>query len=92
MQAKNRIRKILTTLSAAFVAIVLIGAVAWHPTREPASTSPVVGSSVQAPVVGVATGEYQNGAPVYRMPSIAVTVSRSEVLARMAREDALAMK
>ena len=92
MQATNRIRKILTALSAVLVAIVLIGAATWHPTREPVPTSPVVGSSVQAPMIGVATGEYQNGAPVYRMPSIAVTVSRSEVLARMAREDALAMK
>jgi len=92
MQATNRIRKILTALFAVLVAIALIGAATWHPTREQAPASPVVGSSVPAPLIGVATGEYQNGAPVYRMPSIAVTVRRSEVLARMAREDALAMK
>lgn len=92
MQATNRIRNILATLSAVLVAVALIGAAMWHPTREPAPTRPVAVSTLQAPVIGVATGEYQNGAPVYRMPSIAVTVSRSEVLARMAREDALAMK
>jgi hypothetical protein len=92
MQATNRIRKILTALSVVLVTVALIGAAVWHPTMEPVPTSPVVESSVQAPVIGVATGEYQNGAPVYRMPSIAVTMSRSEVLARMAREDAVAMK
>ena len=92
MQATNRIRKILTALSVVLFAIALIGAAVWHPTREPVPTSLAAGSAVQAPVIGVATGEYQNGAPVYRMPSIAVTVSRSEVLARMAREDAVAMK
>jgi hypothetical protein len=43
-------------------------------------------------VIGVPTGEVQNGVRVYRLPSIAVTVSRSEALARIAREDALAMK
>jgi len=40
---------------------------------------------------GVATGEYVDGLPVYRLPSVNVTVSRSAELARIAREDALAM-
>ena len=40
--------------------------------------------------VGVATGETENGAPVYRLPAVAVTVSRSEELAKMIQEDKLA--
>ncbi len=40
--------------------------------------------------IGVATGETQDGAPVYRLPKVAVTVSRSEELARMIQEDKLA--
>jgi hypothetical protein len=92
MQATKRIRKIVIALSAVLVAAALTSAAAWHPAREIPARAPVTAPTVQAPVIGVATGEYQNGAPVYRMPSIAVTVSRSEVLARMAREDALALK
>jgi hypothetical protein len=92
MQATNHIRKILTALSVVLVAVALIGAATRHPTKETVPTSPVAASVVQAPVIGVPTGEYQNGVPVYRLPSIAVTVSRSEALARMAREDSLAMK
>ena len=92
MQATNRLRKILTALSLVLIAAVLIGAAGRYPTQEPVQASPVAGYMVEAPVIAVATGEYQNGAPVYRMPSIAVTVSRSEALARIAREDSLAMK
>jgi hypothetical protein len=89
MQATNRIRKIVTAVSVVLVAAVLIGAAAWqHPAREAVPTSP----AVHVPVIGVPTGEYQSGVPVYRLPSIAVSVSRSEALARMAREDSLAMK
>jgi len=92
MQATNRLRKILTALSVVLIAAALIGAAVRHPTQEPVQTSSVAGFMVEAPVIGVATGEYQNGVPVYRMPSIAVTESRSEALARIAREDSLAMK
>ena len=92
MQATKRIRKIVIALSAVLIAAALTSAAAWHPAKAIPATAPVTASTVQAPVIGVATGEYQNGAAVYRMPSIAVTASRSEVLARMAREGALAMK
>jgi hypothetical protein len=91
MQAKNRVRKILTALSIVLAAAALISA-AWHPTKETVPISPVAASTVQAPVIGVPTGESQNGVLVYRLPSIAVTVSRSEALARMAQEDSVAMK
>ncbi|MCC6197598.1 MAG: hypothetical protein IT518_24370 [Burkholderiales bacterium] len=41
-------------------------------------------------VVGVRTGEYQDGVAVYRLPTITVSVKRSEELAKMAREQAIA--
>ncbi len=49
-------------------------------------------SSLTSPAVGVATGEYVTGVPVYRLPAVNVTVSRSAALAEMAKEDAVAMK
>jgi hypothetical protein len=82
MQATNRITKIVVALAIALVAATLIGAAAWHPSKE----------AVQAPMIAVPTGEYDNGAPVYRLPSITVTVSRRDALAKMAVEDSLAMK
>ena len=42
--------------------------------------------------VGVATGESVSGVPVYRLPTVNVTVSRSAALAEMAKEDAVASK
>jgi hypothetical protein len=92
MQATNRTCKILTALSVVLVAAALIGAAAWHPAREASVAPPIVTSAAPTPRVGVHTGEYQDGVAVYRFPSIAVTVTRSEALARIAREDALAMK
>jgi hypothetical protein len=92
MQATNRTRRILTALSVVLVAAALIGAAAWHPAQELSGAAPTVTSAAPTPLVGVPTGEYQDGVAVYRLPSIAVTVSRSEALARIAREDALAMK
>ncbi len=47
-------------------------------------------NAAPAAKIGVATGETHNGAPVYRLPKVAVTVSRSEELARMTQEDKLA--
>lgn len=74
MHTKTARRAVAATLVAIAAAAVL-----WHP----ADKAPV-------PVVGVATGEYVNGTPVYRLPSVNVTVSRSAELAKIAREEALA--
>ena len=43
-------------------------------------------------MVGVPTGEFANGVPVYRLPSITVTASQSAELAKMAQEESVAMK
>jgi len=91
MQATNRTRKLLTALSIVLFSSTLIGAAALQSARQ-AATTPVAAPTLQAPTIGVPTGEFQNGVAVYRLPPIAVTLSRSEALARMAQEDAVAMK
>lgn len=77
MQASNLVRTLIAALSIALVATALIGAT-WYSGKD--------GASGAAPVVGVPTGEYVNGVAVHRLPSINVTASRSEELAKMARE------
>ena len=92
MQVTRQIRNTIAALSIVLVAAALIGATVWTPGhRDPAA--PAVAASVPpAPMVGVATGELDNGTPVYRLPPITVTASRSAELARMAREEQLAAK
>jgi hypothetical protein len=92
MQATNRTCKILTALSVVLVTAALIGAAASHPAQEPSGASPTVAFAAPTPMVGTSTIANQDGVAVYRLPSIAVTVSRSEVLARLAREEKLVMK
>ncbi len=75
MQASNLVRAVITSLSIVLVATALIGA-SWYTTKE---------TSAPTSMVAVPTGELQDGVPVYRLPSIAVTASRSEVLSQAAR-------
>ncbi|MFO1323965.1 MAG: hypothetical protein U1F15_07850 [Burkholderiales bacterium] len=91
MNAIRRHRKLVVVLATVAVASVLIGAVRYTPVAAPESR-PAPVAAVGTPMVGVATGEFANGVPVYRLPSVAVVESRSEALARFAREDALARK
>src|SRR5450631_1015967 len=87
MQATNRIRNILATLSIVLIAAALIGATVWTPTRESAAKAPVA-----APTAGIFTGEFDHGVPVYRLPSVTITTTRSAELARMAQEEQVARK
>jgi len=91
MQATNRIRIAAAVLSVV-IAAPLMGAVDKTPAKSTSVPAPAARSEAVTPVVGVATGEFQNGVPVYRLPAVAVTETRSHALARIAREDALAMK
>jgi hypothetical protein len=75
MQASKIVRAVITSLSIVLVATALIGA-SWYTTKE---------TSAPRSMVAVPTGELQDGVPVYRLPSIAVTASRSEVLSQAAR-------
>lgn len=76
MKASNPVRAVITTLSIVLVATALIGAT-WYSTKE---------MSAPRPMAVVPTGEVQDGAPVYRLPSINVTATRSEVLARPGKD------
>ena len=78
MQTKT-IRR-LVAASFAVIAVAAVTAASFAPSLAP-----------KPAVVGVATGEFVDGVAVYRLPSVDVTVSRSAELAKMAREDALAM-
>lgn len=76
------------------VAAVLAAAVA---TAEPAAAEPPLprpdanSDTGAAPaVMGTFTGAYANGVPVYRLPSVSVTASKKEQLAKIAEEDRLA--
>ena len=92
MQARYLVRNIVTALSIILVASVLIGGTRLRIAMEAPASSPVARTAVPKPMVAVPTGEYEKGVPVYRLPSIAVTVSRSAELAKMAREEQLAAK
>ena len=89
MQTTNRIRTILTSLLLMLVAAALIGATVWTPAMETASMKPVV-KSEEAPMVGKFTGEFEQGAPVYRLPSINVVTTRSAELAKISQEAQIA--
>jgi hypothetical protein len=91
MNASNRVR-LAAAVASVVIAALLMGAVDRTPAKSAASPTPVVQSQAVVPMVGVATGEFQNGVPVYRLPAVAVTETRSQALARIAREDAVAMK
>jgi ABC-type enterobactin transport system permease subunit len=89
MQARNLTRIAAVTFLTSLAAGVVVATTMLSPARTPSSL-PV--AQVQTPMVGVATGEMQNGVPVYRLPSVTVAVSRSAELARMAREEQIAAK
>ena len=92
MQSTNRSRKIVVTLAVALMAVTLIGATVWTPAKQAPVVSPVATTEALAAMVGTFTGEFESGVPVYRLPAITVTTSRSAELAKMAREEQLAVK
>jgi hypothetical protein len=101
MQATNRI---FAVLGIVLVAAALIGATVWTPGyvapdvslwipgHVAPDVSPVTRTESPAPMVGTLTDEFENGVPVYRLPAITVTTSRSVELARIAREEQFARR
>jgi uncharacterized protein YjiS (DUF1127 family) len=79
-------RRISVQLSAPLLVVALIATVALGAAAEAADSRPASKASAQAQVVGVFTGEYVNGAPVYRMPPVIVVASREIDRARLERE------
>ena len=79
MQVTNRTPKIVVALCIVLAAAALIGATVWTPAKNTPMTSPVAKAPSLAPMTATFTGEFENGAPVYRLPSIAITAGRAEV-------------
>jgi hypothetical protein len=92
MQATNRISNTLAALVIVLVAAALIGATVWTPAKNAPATSPMAKAETLAPMAGTFTGEYENGVPVHRLPSITITTSRSVELAKIAQEEQVARK
>jgi hypothetical protein len=102
MQVTNRTPKIVVTLCIVLAAAALpmcivlaaatlIGATVWTPAKNTPMTLPVAKTPSPAPITATFTGEYENGVPVYRLPSIAITATRAEVAAA-AQADRVAQK
>jgi hypothetical protein len=92
MQASNRTRNIVSTLVILLAAAALLGATVWTPAKNIPMATPVTKLEAAPSTAGTFTGEYENGVPVYRLPSIAVTTSRSAELAKMAQEAQIARR
>jgi hypothetical protein len=92
MQATNRIRNILAALVVLAAAAALIGATVWTPSRDTERAAPGAKVDAPAPMVGTFTGEFDHGVPVYRLPPVTITTTRSAELARMAQEEQVARK
>lgn len=76
MQART-IRRAVVAAVAVF-AVAATATVAMRPAFAP------------TPMTAIATGEYVDGNPVYRLPTVNVTVSRKAELAKMAQEETVA--
>jgi len=83
------------TCSGTFACVALLGAAlvatathtwAW----EAAPAHPATATPAGAEIVGVFSGEFVDGAPVYRLPSMSVVASREVVLAKLERQEQLA--
>ena len=91
MQVTNRTPKIVIALCIVLAAAALIGATVWTPAKNMPVTSPVATTPSLVPMTATFTGEFENGVPVYRLPSIAITAGRAEV-AEVEQADRLARK
>jgi hypothetical protein len=80
-------RKHVRVTSALLAAVAIAFAM---PSIGGQSGTPNTGNvTAQEPMVGQFTGKLINGAPVYRLPPIRVSVSRKAELARIEREERL---
>jgi uncharacterized protein YjiS (DUF1127 family) len=79
-------RRIAVQLSTPLLVVALIATVALGAAAEAADLRPASKASANAPVIGLFTGEYVNGAPVYRLPPVIVVATREIDRARLERE------
>jgi uncharacterized protein YjiS (DUF1127 family) len=79
-------RRISVQLSTPLLVVALIASVALGAVAEAADLRPTSKARAQAQIVGVFTGEYVNGTPVYHLPPVIVVASREVARARLERE------
>ena len=72
--------------SSILLPVALIATVALGATAEAADLRPPSRASANAQLVGLFTGEYVDGAPVYRLPPVIVVASREADRAVLQRE------
>ena len=82
-------RLISVQLSTPLVVVALIATVALGAAAEAADLQPVSKVFAKEQVVGVFTGDYVNGTPVYRLPPVIVVANREVARARLEREKQL---
>ena len=90
MHARNRRRTQVAAVAGIAIAAALIAAASLSPAKSVLTAASVARSATPAPMVGVATGRYENGLPVYRLPAVTVTANHSTELAKIAQEERLA--
>jgi hypothetical protein len=73
----------------AFLALVVLAAAPaiWAVEAYTPSVQALGKASTDVRIIGVFTGEFADGAPVYRLPSITVSANRKAELAKIAREE-----
>jgi hypothetical protein len=85
--SRSPLRHVAAGLSVAALAVAL-AAFAASTLSGVLDTGPLAGKAAgQARRVGVFTGEYANGVPVYRLPAVTVVASRKAELAPRGAED-----
>ena len=91
MHATNGVRSFFSRqMSAATVASALSATLTLASAAEMGAPKASPTMTSRAPIVAIATGKSVDGAPVYRLPPITVTVSRRAELAKMEQERATA--
>ncbi len=79
-----------TNTAIAWVFASMVAATGPASAGDPTATSIESKASANEEIVGIFTGTYANGLPVYRLPPINVTAHRNAVLAKIKRDEKLA--
>jgi len=80
-------RRVAFQLSRPLLVVALIATAALGTVAEAADSRPTSRAPTQAQLIGDFTGEYVNGAPVYRLPPVIVVGSRKVERVKLEREE-----
>ena len=92
MTTTHRRRTQFATVAGIAIAAALVAAATLSPARSALTPANAANSATPAPVAAAATGDYENGLPVYRLPAVTVTASRGAERAKMAQEQRVALR